>query len=262
MDNLEKMMQQILSQIGGIEEKMDSNQAKATKQEEMLAELNAKMDANLAVIKYTINAFKEKMEPNPEDNETVVEHQGIPREDVVVRPVKGLKKRRRGRKLIAERRGEPKKGTRGYSGSRKKVTVAGKWTSRHAAVAWLKRKLFRRSRIKEQFGPRKELNADVMRKSPEGNNGIRHRDVKVLPHLRKERKTTNGIKGWSTGQRSYLGSGGTPSKYPYQIFGGKIAKQVVGTSRRLRKIRKWVLWRGRPPPKRKKEFQVEGEPVM
>jgi hypothetical protein len=28
-------------------------------------------------------------------------------------------------------------------------------------------------------------------------NGVRHRDVKELPHLRKERTTTNGIKGCS-----------------------------------------------------------------
>jgi hypothetical protein len=32
------------------------------------------------------------------------------------------------------------------------------------------------------------------------------------------------------------------------------AKQIVGTPSGLRKIRKWTLWRGRPPPKRKKEF--------
>jgi hypothetical protein len=51
-----------------------------------------------------------------------------------------------------------------------------------------------------------------MRQGQGCNNGVRHRDVKVLlSHLRKERKTTNGIKGWSTGQRSYLRSGGTPS---------------------------------------------------
>jgi hypothetical protein len=104
-----------------------------------------------------------------------------------------------------------------------------------------KKETLQKSGIKKKFGPRKELTADVMRMSPEGNNGIRHRDVKVLPHLRKERKTTSGIKGWSTGQRSYLGSGGTPSKNPYEIVGGKIAKQVVGTSRRLRRVKKWIL---------------------
>jgi hypothetical protein len=91
-----------------------------------------------------------------------------------------------------------------------------------------------------------------MRKSQEGNDDIRHRDVKKLPHLRKERKTMNGIKGWSAAQRPYLGSRETPSRNPYEIFGGKITKQIVGTSRRLRGIRKRTLWRDRPPPKRKK----------
>jgi hypothetical protein len=48
-----------------------------------------------------------------------------------------------------------------------------------------------------------------------------------------------------------------------EIFGGKIAKQVAGTSCRLRRVRKWSLWRGRPPPKRKKMLHTEyGEPVM
>jgi hypothetical protein len=59
-------------------------------------------------------------------------------------PVQGLKKRHRGRKSTAERRGEQKKGTRGYYESRGKVTVAGKRTSCHARVAWCKRNLMRR----------------------------------------------------------------------------------------------------------------------
>jgi hypothetical protein len=65
------------------------------------------------------------------------------------------------------------------------------------------------------------------RKIPEGNDGLRHRDVKELPHLRKERRTTNGIKGWSAGQRSYLGSGGTLRMTLYEIFRGILAKQIV-----------------------------------
>jgi hypothetical protein len=36
-------------------------------------------------------------------------------------------------------------------------------------------------------------------------------------------------------------------------IGMKIAKQVVGTFRVLRRIKQWNLWRGRPPPKRKKK---------
>jgi hypothetical protein len=71
--------------------------------------------------------------------------------------------------------------------------------------------------------------------------------------LRKERTTTNGIEGWSSGQQSHVGSGIMLKKVLYAIFRGKIAKQVDGTSSGLQKIMKWSLWRGRPPPKWKKE---------
>jgi hypothetical protein len=46
------------------------------------------------------------------------------------------------------------------------------------------------------------------------------------------------------------------------IFGETTAKRVVVTSRGLRRTRKWILWRGRPPPKRKKKLQGEREPLM
>jgi hypothetical protein len=174
-----------------------------------------------------------KIEKDPGMMQSVEEHQEMPTEDAAVVPVKGLRKRHRGRKLTAGRRGQPKEGTRGYYGSRTRVTVPSKRTFRHATVAWLKRKLFRRSWIQESHESLKEFAAGRMRKSQEGNKGIRHRDVKELPHLSKKRKTTNGIKGWSAGQRFYLGSGETPNKNSYKIFGGKIIKQIVETSRRL-----------------------------
>jgi hypothetical protein len=142
--------------------------------------------------------------------------------------------------------------TRGYCGSRKAVTVADRRTSRHATVEWRKRKFTRNIQIQESHESSKDLAADGMRKGTGYKNGIQHRDVKKLSHMKKER-TTKGIKGWSTGQRSYLGKGGKLRMNLYEIFGWKIAKQVVGTSRRLRGIREWTLWRGRPPPKRKKK---------
>jgi hypothetical protein len=116
------------------------------------AEHNQKTEANT-----------EKFEQDPGMMQSVEEHQDVPSEDVV-RAVKGLRKRRRGRKITAGRRIEPKEQTRGYYGSRRKVTVARKRTSRHATVAWLKRKLFGRSGIQGNFGPRKELTADGMRR--------------------------------------------------------------------------------------------------
>jgi hypothetical protein len=151
--------------------------------------------------------------------------------------------------------------TRGYCGSRKGVTVADRRTSRHATVAWRKRKFTSYIQIQESHESSKDLAADGMRRGPGCKNGIQHRYVKKLSHMKKER-TTNGIKGWSTGQRSYLGKGGTLRMNLYEIFRGKIGKQVAEISRGLRRIRKWTLWRGSPPTKRKKEFHVELKPVM
>jgi hypothetical protein len=41
-------------------------------------------------------------------------------------------------------------------------------------------------------------------------------------------------------------------------FAERVGRSTIG----LQKIRDWTLWRGRPPPKRKKELQVEQEPAM
>jgi hypothetical protein len=82
------------------------------------------------------NEATEKIEQNPGMMQSAEEHQDFRSEDVVVRPVKGLKKRHRGRKLTAGRRGETKKLTRGNCGSRRKLAAACRKVSRHAAVVW------------------------------------------------------------------------------------------------------------------------------
>jgi hypothetical protein len=76
-------------------------------------------------------------------------------------------------------------------------------------------------------------------------------------YLRKERTTTNGIEGWSSREKSHVRSGVTPKTILYVIFRGIIEKQGVRTSSGLPIIRKWALWRGRPPPKRKKRVCTE-----
>jgi hypothetical protein len=105
-----------------------------------------------------------------------------------------------------------------------------------------------------------ECNSDLrdvsLRQQLRGRKRIKDLGVR-LPLCLKNKRMMNTIEGWSAGQRSRLGSGETPSKNPYNIFGGKITKQVVGTSSGLRRIRKRTLWRGRPPPKRKKKLHTE-----
>jgi hypothetical protein len=58
-----------------------------------------------------------------------------------------------------------------------------------------------------------------------------------LPLHLENKKTTKGIY-WKT-------------------IGLEIVNQAVGISTRLRRIRKWTLWRGRPPPKQKKKLCME-----
>jgi hypothetical protein len=72
----------------------------------------------------------------------------------------------------------------------------------------------------------------------------------------------NDIEGWNTRERAPLGSGGTRNKGIYGIFREKIMGHGVGTSSELQRSKHWTLWRGRPPPKRKKEQEAEEEPVM
>jgi hypothetical protein len=63
------------------------------------------------------------LKANPEEMESDSNHQEAPKEDVVVKPVKGRKKRHRGRMLAAGRHGEPKELTRGDCGSQRKLAA-------------------------------------------------------------------------------------------------------------------------------------------
>jgi hypothetical protein len=64
-------------------------------------------------------------------------------------------------------------------------------------------------------------------------------------------------------QRVALRTSITPGKRrnaqedPIEIFRREIAKHVVGTSSRLRRMVDWTLWRGWPPPKRKRRMHTE-----
>jgi hypothetical protein len=71
-----------------------------------------------------MEANPEKMEPNPEEKEAVVERQDIRNEVAAVIPVRGLRKRGRVQKLAAERRQKPKELTRGDRVSRREVAAA------------------------------------------------------------------------------------------------------------------------------------------
>jgi hypothetical protein len=211
--------------------------------------------------------------------QSVEEHQETPEEVAAVMPVGGLRKRRRDRNLAAGRLQKPKKRIQATCESRRKLTVAGKKITRHVTVAWRKRDVLRRIGTQINYGPRKILtvtgkkttscetvawhNENVVRKDCAGDRGLREQLRGRMgisdqcggqpPYLRKEKTTTNGIGWWSEEHRSHQGSERATNKKLYENFRGRIARQIVGNPSGLRRIRKWTLWRGRPPPKQKRD---------
>jgi hypothetical protein len=317
MDNDEKMMQQIMEMLTEIK----------TNTKAILEETKDRRDKRLEAItnddRNESTACQDVMEDSPEKMEPNLEEDVS--EDVAVMPVKGLNKRRRGRQSTAGRRGEPKELIRGNGGSRRKlaavcrkvsrhatvawrkrklsrksetrgfcrsrkgVTVADRRTSRHATVAWLKRNLFRRSGTQQFCGQRKELTATGIRKIPCAQVVRRKRrshEGQSFEQGTRNNWTRNKFerrtrKGRTLGRGQTMSQEGTNSsrnrgfkeqlrfgnvrktRWVYRTtIGMNMVKQVVGTSSGLRRIRQWVLWMDRPPPKRKKEFHVEREPVM
>jgi hypothetical protein len=107
--------------------------------------------------KETTEARLECKEPISVDMESEAKYREVSKEHAAVQTGETLRKRRRGRKLAAGRRGEPKELTRGECGSRRNLAAAWRKLSRRTAVARRKRNVFRKVRIEENCGPRKEL---------------------------------------------------------------------------------------------------------
>jgi hypothetical protein len=166
-------------------------------------------------------------------------------------------------------------------GSRKKLAAACRKASRRATVAWRKRKVFRKSWTHGNCGLRKEVTASrkkvthcarhrrkvqnkekVAQRSPTG--GSFESRCRRGPQCVMGRKdpTINGIGGWNSGQLSPLERGGPTYKILKMTLELEFLKRAPGMPIGLQKMRNWTLWRGRPPPKRKKEQRMEQEPVM
>jgi hypothetical protein len=119
----------------------------------------------------------EKTEPDPGMMQSIAEREVALKEDAVVKSVKGRKKRYRGRKPAAGRRGEPEEIVRDC-GSGRKLAAACRKVFSCATVAYRKRNLLRKIGTQENCGPRKEFTAAGMRKGTECKNGIRDQGLR------------------------------------------------------------------------------------
>jgi hypothetical protein len=149
--------------LKGMMKEMDINQVKATKQEEIPAEISARIDTDLnemqediksghAEIRSTRDEWlvdlkdgrKEAIacneatetELNPGMMHSTVENQEIPEGEAAVMPVREPRKRRRVYNLPAERRQKRKERTRENRGSRRKSAAACMKVSHRVKMAW------------------------------------------------------------------------------------------------------------------------------
>jgi hypothetical protein len=132
--------------------------------------------------------------------ESEVEHWEVPMEEAAVKSSGTMKKRHRGRQLVAGQLREPKELTPRECGSRKKLAAACRKVSLHAAVAWHKRKVFRKIWTQGSCGSLKQLTAVKMMMTHRGKVAWLKGNV-----IRKNRTRDNVVrgtlKGWKLRQR-------------------------------------------------------------
>jgi hypothetical protein len=114
----------------------------------------------------------------------------------------------------------------------------------------------RKNQIKNKFarGTQKGITKENKRlNTPKCKSGIRDRGIK-RQHLRLRGKA--GITEPRTRWQKRLKSKRTTSEFDRYALGVEFIKQTNETSNWLGRLRIWTLWRGRPPPKRKKKLRT------
>jgi hypothetical protein len=149
--------------MDGREEEMEAQMASLaswikenTKKFEVLqGTLISRMDAHHESMTASVNAWCEEMKadrevteaclekmqaclyskvPNPEEMQSRVEHQEIPKEHAAMKPIRGLRKRHRGWHLATGRQSKPEERTWGNCRSRKKLAAVGRKMTRCTGV--------------------------------------------------------------------------------------------------------------------------------
>jgi phage protein D len=231
------LIEHLIAARGGFETVLHNNKLKIDANiKEIIAEMTAWRKETTACQEGT-GACLESKEPTSLEIESVAVHEEARKEEAAVKPIRALKKRHGNRHLVVGGRGQAKKESQGNGGSRKKLVAACRGMIRSAIPA--RRKAHGRQDKVARETPKGRTFRKTRRAKPEGITGIRNQGSKQKPHL---------------GSRTTLG----------RIFRKtaelEVAKQIVETSIRLRKMSDWTLWRSRTRLKRKKRQHTEKEP--
>jgi hypothetical protein len=124
---------------------------------------------------------------------------------------------------------------RGYCRSQKRVIAVYRKMPCHSTVARLRRHTRKNLQSRQESG---KATKDLGGKRP------------LYPEKRK--RTGIDIGEWSLGRLSPLGGRGPTYNILKMALEPELTKQATGMTSGLRTSKHWTLWRGRPPPKRKK----------
>jgi hypothetical protein len=233
---------------GTVVSRMGIHQTRTVSTQEMKTKMDSHHEKFMAIkkagherIEAMMEACLEKTEAtdlgaNPEEIKSVVEHQKASKEETLVEIIGALEDRYGNRYLALRRRRQLRKLTQDEGGLRIKMATACRRMTRDAIPAQCK------GHCRQGTG-----RGNVARGAPKGwtlerrrwthlecNKGIKDRGARRQLRLRKERVSNRIFR--KTGEL-------------------EIKKRTVMSSTGLQEVCYWTLWRGRPPPKRKKRRQ-------
>jgi hypothetical protein len=174
-------------------------------------------------------------EPTLLEVQSVAVHEEVPKEEAAVENFGVLKKWYRVQYAAVRHRGQPKKRTQSSGRSRKKLVAACRRMPHRAIPA--RRKGYGRR------GPGRDI---VEIGAPKGRTSGTRRRAKP--------ESITGIRNEGSRQRLCLRSKTTLGRFFRKTIELEIVKRTVGSSVRLGKMNDRTLWKGRPPPKRKKSL--------
>jgi hypothetical protein len=250
--DIAEMMLRLLAKMDAIQEKADANHAKTDiNLKEMRYEIKAgqaKMrsifnawSSDLKITQEETMAFQETMKARLEEEEPasvemkpeVAHEQEVPLEDAVVMPVGEPRRRRRDQQHLAAQRRQKKqqKRTQNKNWYRKDLVAARRETTRRAAVARRMSILLTEETSRESRGSRKRLVA-ARRGTTRCAEAARHKDIAIARNYT-----------WDKIERG--------TRRLRALRKRRTAEVLHGIPRDT-EIKSWTLWRGRPPPKRKR----------
>jgi hypothetical protein len=188
--------------------------------------------------------------------QSIEKYQEVTKKETTDIPVGRLRKRRRNRNLGALRRQKEKGRSQSCCDSKRRGTVAGKRTSDSEQVPWLTRGRIARRECNGDNVASREHSGRTCKKTPwrgsKCNNGIQGRG------LQQKLQSRIGIKDQDDIMDMSLRIEQTADGIDVKHSRLQNEKQTAESLMEERNMKKWTLWKGRPPPKWKK-LQIKNE---